>query len=58
MNQTVYRLGLLTLLLGGFVSLGAATAGGGVGLLLLALGYLFGLIGVLQPDSSGLADSE
>ena len=58
MSQTLYRIGLLTLLLGGFVSLGAATTGGGVGLLLLAIGYLFGLIGVLQPDSSGLSGGE
>ena len=54
MSQSVYRLGLLTLLFGGFVSLGGATTGGGVGLLILVLGYLFGVIGVIQPDSSGL----
>lgn len=51
MYQTIYRIGLP---LGGFLSLSVAAAGGGVGLVLLVTGYLVGLIGVLQPDSSGL----
>jgi hypothetical protein len=58
MSQALYRIGLLTLLLGGFLSLGGASVGGGVGLLLLVLGYLFGLIGVVHPDASGLSDGE
>lgn len=48
MSDAFYRVGLLTLLLGGFLVLSEMYLLKDAGLLLLVLGYLFGLIGVHQ----------